>query len=209
MEILLHICCAPCTIYPLEVLRRQRHHVSGLYYNPNIHPYSEYARRMEALETYARHVELNVIWTKEYNMEEFLQSIAFREKERCYHCYYERLRRTVMVAKRDGFDAFTTTLFYSKYQDHSLIRTVAENLAKEYQVDLLYGDYRKGWSEATRRSREYGMYRQRYCGCIYSEKERFYADSGIYSNSHNAIEKSIPPFQALDCVEEHKFKNRE
>lgn len=177
MKVLLHMCCAPCTIYPLDRLRQESHEVSGLYYNPNIHPYREYQKRAETLLTYARQVYLKVIWTNEYGMEDFFRNIVYREEERCRYCYYDRLKQTAMIAKREKFDGFTTTLFYSKYQDHALIRTIAENLAEEYRLELIYSDYRKGWTEGIIRSREVGMYRQSYCGCIYSEKERYYQNT--------------------------------
>jgi predicted adenine nucleotide alpha hydrolase (AANH) superfamily ATPase len=123
-------------------------------------------------------------------MEDFLRNIVFREQERCRYCYYDRLKHAVMAAKNEKFEAFTTTLFYSKYQDHTLIMTIAENLAKEYQVKLLYDDYRKGWSYGIQRSRELGMYRQRYCGCIYSEKERYYSS---FQNQDNADSRAFCP----------------
>ncbi len=174
MKILLHICCAPCVIYPLDVLRQEGHEVSGFFYNPNIHPYREYEKRAETLSTYARQVGLNVLWTQEYGVEDFLRNVVHRERDRCRYCYYERLRRVALTAKQEGCDGFTTTLFYSKYQNHALLRSLAESLARECDVALVYRDFRKGWSEGVRRSRELGMYRQPYCGCIYSEKERFY-----------------------------------
>jgi len=174
MKILLHICCAPCTIYPLSALRKEGHEVSGLFYNPNIHPYREYEKRAETLLTYARQVDLNIIWSKEYGMENFLRLVIHREQERCRYCYYERLKNAVLIAKEGNFEGFTTTLLYSRFQNHDLIRTIAENLAEEYGVKLMYRDFREGWAEGIKLSRELGMYRQPYCGCIYSEKERFY-----------------------------------
>ncbi len=174
MKILLHICCAPCAIYPLDALQREGHAVSGLFYNPNIHPYREYEKRAETLSTYARQIGLEVSWTREYGMEDFFRRVVHREKERCRTCYYDRLQQTAKLAKQGGYDGFTTTLLYSKFQNHELIRTMAEKLARVYQVELVYRDFREGWSEGVRRSRELGMYRQPYCGCLYSEKERFY-----------------------------------
>lgn len=173
MRILLHICCAPCTIYPLRVLRDEGGDVSGAFINPNIHPYQEYRRRIETLEVYAGHAEFPVIQEEAYPMEEFIRQVAFREGERCRYCYTLRLSQTAQIARREGFDAFTTTLLYSRFQKHDLVRSVAERVAVRQGIPFLYRDFREGWSEGVRISKEIGMYRQSYCGCIYSEKERF------------------------------------
>ncbi len=177
MRILLHICCAPCTIYPLQVLREEGGKVSGVFTNPNIHPYREYRKRLETLEMYASQEKLPVIWEEAYPIEEFLRQVAFREEERCRYCYTLRLTQTAQLAKRGLFDAFTTTLLYSRFQKHDLIRSIAENVAVKQGIPFLYRDFRRGWSEGVRISKEIGMYRQAYCGCVYSEKERFYRPS--------------------------------
>ena len=173
LRILLHICCAPCTIFPLRVLRDEGNEVCGLFFNPNIHPYLEYRRRLDALTSYAAQKGLAIIQDEGYPLEDFLRRIVFREEERCMHCYRLRLSHTVKIAKQECFDAFTTTLLYSRYQKHDLIRKVAEELAEAWEIPFLYRDFREGWSEGVRVSREIGMYRQSYCGCIYSEKERY------------------------------------
>jgi len=177
VKILLHICCAPCTIYPLNILKHDGYDVCGLFYNPNIHPYLEYKRRLDTLKEYADKEGLKVIWTDEYNIEDFLRNVAFREKDRCRYCYWMRLKYTVDVARAERFEAFTTTLLYSKFQDHETIKTIGESLAKDYGLKFHYHDFREGWAEGTKISRELMMYRQLYCGCIYSEKERFYRGS--------------------------------
>ncbi len=174
MKLLMHICCAPCTIYPLQELRTDGHDVRGLFYNPNIHPYREYRRRLDTLTEYADKSCLNVTCEEEYDLEAFLRNTAFREKDRCRYCYYNRLQRTVDIAKEGRFDGFTTTLLYSKFQDHALIKKIGESLAVEHQIEFYYQDFRIGWSDGIRISKEMGMYRQPYCGCIYSEKERFF-----------------------------------
>jgi predicted adenine nucleotide alpha hydrolase (AANH) superfamily ATPase len=178
VKILLHICCGPCTIYPLRNLREAGDEVSGLYYNPNIHPYLEYSRRWETLEDYARREELPVIWEADYPIGAFLRQVAFREEERCRVCYQLRLKRTAQVAVQGGFDAFTTTLLYSRFQKHDLIRSVGEDVARAQGIAFLYRDFRIGWAEGVRISKELGMYRQPYCGCIYSEKERYFRMPG-------------------------------
>ncbi len=173
MKILLHICCAPCTIYPYEVMSAMGHRVRGFFYNPNIHPYQEFLRRATTLESYAAKVGLPVIWDRDYPLEEFLRGIAFRETERCRFCYYQRLKATAMVARGGKFDAFTTTLLYSKFQNHDLIRDLGQMLVREVGVPFYYEDFRKGWAAGTAKTKKLGLYKQQYCGCIYSERDRY------------------------------------
>jgi predicted adenine nucleotide alpha hydrolase (AANH) superfamily ATPase len=174
VKILLHICCAPCTIYPLNILKREGYDVRGLFYNPNIHPYLEYKKRLDTLKDYADNEGLNVIWTKEYHLEDFLRNVAFREKDRCRYCYWVRLKYAADIARAERLEVFTTTLLYSKFQNHAMIKAIGESLAKEYGLSFYYRDFREGWAEGVKFSRQLMMYRQSYCGCIYSEKERFY-----------------------------------
>lgn len=174
MKILLHICCAPCTIYPLQVLRDSDHDVHGFFFNPNIHPYLEYCRRRDTLQRFAEEENLPVIWKDDYEMEEFLRNVAFREGDRCRFCYYQRLSYAAHITKKGRYDGFTSTLLYSRYQNHALIRSIGESVAKEKGVSFLYHDFREGWERGIRLSKARGMYRQQYCGCIYSEKERYY-----------------------------------
>ena len=178
VKILLHICCAPCTIYPLRILRGEGNEVCGLFYNPNIHPYLEYRRRLDTLTSYAGQEGLTVIREETYPLEAFFRQVAFREEERCRYCYHLRLSHAARIAKKGRFDAFTTTLLYSRYQKHDLIREVAEGVAGTQGIPFLYRDFREGWSEGVRISKEIGMYRQPYCGCIYSEKERYCRNIG-------------------------------
>jgi len=174
MKILLHICCAPCAIYPLRVLREAGHEVVGLFFNPNIHPYSEYRKRLDTLVTYADSFDLKLICPDDYPMEDFLRNVVFREKERCRYCYHTRLSYAAAVARRGKFDSFTTTLLYSKFQDSDMIVSQGESIAREKDVAFYNRDFREGWKEGIAISRELGMYRQQYCGCIYSEKERYW-----------------------------------
>ncbi len=173
MRLLLHTCCGPCTIYPLRVLREEAVEVMGYFYRSNIHPYTECLRRQQTLNAYAEQVAMPLIIAPDYNLEAFLRNIAFRESERCRFCYHDRLRSAAIVASRGKFDAFSTTLLYSKFQKHDTIRWVAESVANEVGVPFYYRDFRAGWKEGVTRSKELGMYRQQYCGCIYSERERY------------------------------------
>ncbi|MBP7341681.1 MAG: epoxyqueuosine reductase QueH [Smithellaceae bacterium] len=174
MNLLLHICCGPCAIYPLKELRTHGHDVTGLFYNPNIHPYLEYQRRRQTLQAYAEKIFLKVIWPDGYLLEEFLRQVSARPGERCAYCLTDRLRFTAEEAKNGGYDGFTSTLLYSRYQKHDLIREIGESLGRRLGIEFFYSDFRQGWTEGVGISRELGMYRQPYCGCIYSEKDRYF-----------------------------------
>jgi epoxyqueuosine reductase len=172
MKLLLHICCGPCAVYPVEVLTGGGHAVEGYFDNPNIHPHQEYLRRVQALEDFAGQVGLRVTWNQDYDIEEFFRLVAFREGERCRFCYQLRLYRAARTAKAGGFEAFTSTLLYSRYQKHDLIREVARQAAAEAGVAFYYEDFRRGWSQGIAQSKAMGLYRQTYCGCLFSERER-------------------------------------
>jgi predicted adenine nucleotide alpha hydrolase (AANH) superfamily ATPase len=174
MKILLHICCAPCTIYPLEILRKEAGKVQGLFFNPNIHPYLEYKKRLGTVREYSAREGLGVAVAEGYPIEDFLLKTAALGKDRCSWCYEVRLRHTAEQARKGLFDAFTTTLLYSRYQKHDLIRQTGETISREMNVPFYYKDFRVGWEDGVRISKETGMYRQKYCGCLFSEKERFY-----------------------------------
>ncbi|MEW6387244.1 MAG: epoxyqueuosine reductase QueH [Thermodesulfobacteriota bacterium] len=174
MKILLHICCGPCAIYPVEVLRLSGHEVRGFFYNPNIHPYQEFGRRVAALEQFVGVAGLPMIWDRSYDLEEFLRMLVFRETERCRFCYQMRLSAVARAAREGRFDAFTSTLLYSKFQDHETIKELGEHLAQEEGVPFYYQDFREGWAKGVAASKEMGLYRQPYCGCIYSERDRYW-----------------------------------
>jgi epoxyqueuosine reductase len=177
MNVLLHICCANCTIYPLRVLRDAGHTVTGFFYNHNIHPYQEYRRRLDAAREYAAIADLPLVCIDEYRLEDFLAQVATDPAGRCAYCYQSRLQRAAEHAARHGFDAFTSSLLYSRYQNHTLIRQYGEELAKLYGIAFLYQDFRSGWQEGVQASKALGLYRQQYCGCIYSEKDRYHPRS--------------------------------
>ncbi|MDD4648763.1 MAG: epoxyqueuosine reductase QueH [Desulfoplanes sp.] len=176
-RILLHICCGPCAIYPVQALREQGFEVIGLYFNPNIHPLQEYLKRREGLVETAERLKLKVIYKDaDYDPKTYLRAVAFREANRCFHCYTMRLEKTWSVAKRGGFDAFSTTLLYSKFQKHELIASLGRDIAGQGQTAFHYQDFRQGWKQGIDLSKEWGIYRQQYCGCIYSEMERYHSD---------------------------------
>ena len=173
MNILLHICCGPCTAYPLRMLREEGHQIQGYFYNPNIHPFQEFKRRLTALEEFCRQKELVVDYEREYGLKEYLRRVVFNEDHRCRLCYKMRLVEVVRKAKEVGADAFSTTLLYSRYQQHEVIKSMAEQLAEEHGIPFYYQDFREGWQEGIDSTVAMGIYRQPYCGCIYSEQERY------------------------------------
>jgi epoxyqueuosine reductase len=175
MKLLLHTCCAPCSTYSVIHFRRRGWEVSGLWYNPNIHPFLEHEQRRQSMESYAERVLLPMIWAEEYEMPRYLRAVAERpaKPERCVVCYRMRLERTAAMARQFGFDAFSTTLLISPYQDQSLLRQAGEEAGSAHGVAFQFEDLRTGWPERGRLTREYGLYRQQYCGCIYSEWERY------------------------------------
>lgn len=173
MKVLLHSCCGPCTTYCYEALSNEGHEIYGFFYNPNIHPLTEYRKRKESLDRYADQVGLKMIGRSEYGLTEFVRKVVFREKNRCQLCYQMRLEATARMAQRSKFDAFTTTLLISPYQDYQKIVEIGNNLATEYQLEFLARDFRQGYARSIELSKKYGLYRQQYCGCIYSEEERY------------------------------------
>ena len=171
MKVLLHTCCGPCALYPSEVLRDEGHEIFLYYSNPNIHPFEEWLKRLEGVKTVSNTLNLRLIVDESYPIVDFLRNVVFREDNRCIYCYTVRLEKSARLAKKSQFDAFTTTLLYSKFQKHELIKEIGISAGKKYGIDFLYRDFRKGWKKGIELSRELGLYRQDYCGCIYSEYE--------------------------------------
>ena len=176
-KLLLHICCAPCSIVPVETLRDKGFDAMGFFYRHNIHPYTECLKRQDTLESFSKTINLRVIYQEGYDLERFIQNIVYRETDRCKYCYHDRLRSTALVAKRGKFDFFSTTLLYSKFQNHDLIKSIGESIGRSTGVPFYYHDFREGWKKGIDDSKSLGLYRQQYCGCIYSEKERYYGHS--------------------------------
>jgi hypothetical protein len=173
MKLLLHICCGPCSISPVAQLREMGHELQGYFFNPNIHPYKEFERRLDTLKEYATAIDLPLTVDGRYLLEDFLAEAMRIDRIRCEGCYEMRFRMAATAARQLACDAFTTTLLVSPYQKHDLIREVGERVAKETGIPFYYVDFRPGWHEGVRISRERQMYRQPYCGCIFSEKERY------------------------------------
>jgi predicted adenine nucleotide alpha hydrolase (AANH) superfamily ATPase len=170
MKILLHTCCAPCATYVVKTLRGEGYEPVLYFFNPNIHPYSEFLLREEAVKIFAEKEKLEAIY-EGYGLRQFLREVVFQEDNRCPICYFIRLKGTANYAKENGFPIFTTTLLISPYQNQALVRKIGEELERETGVSFLYRDFRPGYYESIRLSKELGLYRQKYCGCIYSEEE--------------------------------------
>ena len=173
MKTLMHICCAPCANQPIEMLRRDGFEVAGFWYNPNIHPFTEYRSRRNCVREYAQTIELPMFEQDQYALRPFVREVAEDIAHRCGKCYEMRLFETARQAKELGFDSFTSSLFISPYQNHELMRETAERAAAEYGVDFLYRDFRPLFRDGQEKARELGFYIQKYCGCVFSEEERY------------------------------------
>jgi len=172
--LLVHACCGPCSITVFGALKDRGGDIRGFYYNPNIHPLTEYLRRKEALAAVGERLGVGVDFADaEYDPAVFLRQAAFREKDRCRSCYSLRLDRAARQAREQGMEGFTSTLLYSKYQDHEAIRAAGEAASQAYGIPFVYEDFRLGWEEGIRLSKQWELYRQPYCGCIYSEFDRY------------------------------------
>ena len=176
MKLLLHTCCAPCLIYPLETLRGKGVEVTGIFFNPNIHPFAEYRNRRLAVEEYSRKSGVQIYYP-DYVPEEFFHAVNMMEEkiERCPICWFGRLKYTAQVAKENGFSHFSSTLLASPYQDQELLEKIGSDIAAEEGVDFYYEDFRPGFRKAHDAAKAQGLYCQKYCGCIYSEIESYHA----------------------------------
>jgi predicted adenine nucleotide alpha hydrolase (AANH) superfamily ATPase len=173
MKLLMHICCSNCSIYPLETYLCKGIDIKGLWFNPNIHPYAEYANRLESLSRLQNIWQLDIEYIDEYPLDRYLRSVVHQFDNRCSVCYGLRLDRTAATAKKMNLPGFTTSLLASPYQKFDMIIKIGEESAKKHGVRFYYEDLRKGWNISRDLSREFGLYRQKYCGCIFSEMERY------------------------------------
>ena len=174
MKLLMHTCCAPCSVYCIDSLRSERIEPTLFWYNPNIHPYIEYKTRRDCLKDYAKKVGVELIVSEEYGLDEFCKNVVNDIPNRCVnYCYKKRLTETVRYAAKHGYDAFTTTLLVSPYQKHDELKAVCEELSALSGVEFVYRDFREGFREGQAKARELGLYMQKYCGCIFSEEDRY------------------------------------
>ncbi len=173
-KLLLHTCCAPCSVYCIDSLRAEKIEPTVFWYNPNIHPYIEYKTRRDCLKDYLKSIEVKGIFKESYGLDNFCKNVIKDLPNRCVnYCYRARLSETVKFAKENGYEFFSTTLLVSPYQKHEELKKVCEELAELSGVKFLYRDFRIGFREGQSKARALGMYMQKYCGCIFSEEDRY------------------------------------
>ncbi|MGC8609899.1 MAG: epoxyqueuosine reductase QueH [Thermoplasmata archaeon] len=172
--ILVHACCAPCLSGMIDDIDQE---FKVYFYNPNIHPLREYIRRLETLIEFSKDKKFELIIDKEYNVQEWLENAVKLNKKgdylRCMFCYADRLDRVAKYAKENGYDGFTTSMLYSPFQKHEMIKQIGYRMEKKYGIKFYYKDYRENYPKGDEMARKYKMYRQGYCGCIFSEFDRY------------------------------------
>ena len=173
MKLLLHICCAPCSVSCIKMMRAEGIEPVGFWYNPNIHPYLEYKARRDTLRQYARDIGLDLREIDFYGLRQFTAAVAQNSDHRCGYCYLCRMEETAKYAAEHGFTHFSTTLLVSPYQNREMICAIGRKMGEKYGVDFVPYDFRPGFREGQEEAREQGMYMQKYCGCVYSEEDRF------------------------------------
>lgn len=173
MKTFLHACCAPCSVKCVESLRSENIEPVLFWYNPNIHPFTEYRSRKESLVVYAHDLGLDLVLRDEYGLRSFLAHVYPEFDKRCGYCYRTRLEATAKCAAEQGYESFSTTLLFSPYQNHDLICETARQVAEQYHLAFLYRDFRPLFREGQKAARELNLYMQKYCGCIFSEEERY------------------------------------
>jgi len=178
MKLLLHCCCAPCSVSCIKSLRDVNIEPNLFWYNPNIHPYTEYKSRLDCLCEFAqteisdnRKLTLSII--DEYGLHSFLDNVYPYTEKRCHKCYKMRLEKTALFASQNGYTSFSTTLLISPYQDHGALKSIAEEIAASYGIEFFYRDFRPLFREGQNTARSNNFYMQKYCGCIFSEEQRY------------------------------------
>lgn len=187
MRILLHVCCGPCAMMPIRALQNAGHDVAGWFYNPNIHPLAEYLRRREGAARVAavhgiplhfpeQNQNAPINGKAHYDVASWCETALHCEGGRCLYCRESRFDAAAKAAGALGFDAFTSSLLYSRHQNHEGMRTAGEKAAAKHGIRFFYQDFRPFWQAGITASKELGIYRQQYCGCVFSEEERYARD---------------------------------
>lgn len=172
-SLLLHVCCAPCSISCVDSLRQEGFAPTAFWHNPNIHPFTEYRSRRDAMGAYAQSVDLPLILHGDYGLRPFVRAVAQDISGRCEFCYRTRMEATARYAAQNGFDSFSTTLLISPYQNQELLVQAARQEAEKAGVAFLYRDFRPLFRQGQARARALEVYMQKYCGCVFSEEERY------------------------------------
>lgn len=182
-KVLMHVCCAPCSVSCIEMLQNQKINFEMFWYNPNIHPYTEYKKRMETLGEYTTKLNIKLHLKDEYGLEDFVKESSTNLEDRCGRvCYYMRLNETAKKAKELNFKKFTTTLLVSPYQNREKLIEVGNEIAKQYGLEFIAPNFHEKFWEGQRKARELGLYMQKYCGCIFSEAERYKKNTWKFKN---------------------------
>ena len=175
MRLLMHTCCAPCSVYCIKSLRQEEIEPTLFWYNPNIHPYMEYKARRDCLIEYSKTINTNLIINEDYGLKEFCKNVCYDLENRCTnYCYKIRLEETAKYAKKHEYDTITTTLLVSPYQQHDKLKEMCQEIANKYNLNFLYRDFRIGFKEGQEEARKIGLYIQKYCGCVFSEQTANY-----------------------------------
>lgn len=176
-RLLLHICCGPCACGAVPFFKNQGVEVIGLFFNPNIHPLLEFRRRLTAAQEAAEFARIQLRIDDSYDPETWFKAVTFGQYGRCEACVAMRLRRAAEEAAAQECEAFSTTLSISSWQDHEAIKTWGDVAGREHGVRFVYEDLRRHYAESYNLSRRIGLYRQKYCGCLVSEWQRYRADA--------------------------------
>lgn len=174
-RLLVHVCCATCYLGIAQDLAGRGLEFEGYFFNPNVHPLLEFRKRLKAGRVLAHDAKLAISFEEEYGLVEWLRAVVGREDERCEVCYRMRLERTAREAHARGFAGFTTTLLASPHQKHDRVRQLGDEAGRKFAVEFVYHDWRSTHESGCEEARRRSLYRQQYCGCIYSESERYEA----------------------------------
>jgi len=191
MRILLHICCGACAIGPYRDLTAEGHEVVGLFYNTNIHPLIEFRRRLKSVKQLQEHLPVPIVFVEDYGLREWLEGVDWRGRERCADCYRLRLRHAAVEARERGIGAISTTLLTSAHQHHEMIRGIGAECAEAEGVEFVHRDWRPLAESNHEEAARLRLYLQQYCGCVFSECERF-KDTGKHLYRGPGPLKALP-----------------
>ena len=205
MKLLLHTCCAPCSVYCIDSLREEGIEPTVYWFNPNIHPYMEYKARRDTLKEYTKSIDVKAIFEENYGLRDFCKNVVGDLNNRCKnYCYPVRLEQTAKYAKENGYTHISTTLLVSPYQNQEAIVEIGKQMAEKYGVEFLYRDFKVGFRQGQAKARELGLYMQKYCGCVFSEEMRYNNHNPIQTSNTNGYEIPKEP-----RVQVKKIENKE